>query len=426
MMKANRSSDSDTPYQTLKDGPSPSPSYGATTPCKSQTLTFCVHGNKYGFAKCCDDLQGIKNENYSSDELPKILSVPNGHTPSISSSSDHCHTDREGGIDKKARRKLVIATVLCLFFMVVEIVGGVLANSLAIATDAAHLLTDLASFMISLFAIWLASRPSTQRMSFGWHRAEVLGATVSVLMIWVVTGVLVYAAILRIVGGDYEVDATIMLITSAVGVGVNIIMGCSLHQHGHAHSNTGSQDLDVEEPSNTGQHGHAHDAHGKEKENINVKAAFIHVVGDFVQSLGVFVAALIIYFRPDLKIVDPICTFIFSILVLGTTISILRNTLNVLMEGIPKDIDFSLVKEIIMRVPGIVTVHNLRIWGLTTDKTALSAHLVIDSDRSAQDVLKEASMMIRRKFSVYEMTLQVENYQPDMNDCTQCQDSPEK
>ena len=86
---------------------------------------------------------------------------------------EHCHTERDSGIDKKARRKLIIASILCIVFMVVEVVGGVLSRSLAIATDAAHLLTDLASFMISLFSIWLASRPSTQRMSFGWHRAEV-------------------------------------------------------------------------------------------------------------------------------------------------------------------------------------------------------------------------------------------------------------
>ena len=107
--------------------------------------------------------------------------------------------------------------------MVLEIIGGVLANSLAIATDAAHLLTDFASFMISLFSIWLASRPATRRMSFGWHRAEVVGATVSVLLIWVVTGILVYIAVQRIVNQEFDLDATIMLITSAVGVGVNIM-----------------------------------------------------------------------------------------------------------------------------------------------------------------------------------------------------------
>ena len=111
-------------------------------------------------------------------------------------------------------------------------------------------------------------------------------------------------------------------------------MGCSLHQHGHGHSHGVSHSNNVEagETHIQESHGHTHDAK-EQKENINVKAAFIHVVGDFVQSLGVFTAALVIYFKPEWKIVDPICTFVFSILVLGTTISILRNTMNVLMEG---------------------------------------------------------------------------------------------
>ena len=126
-------------------------------------------------------------------------------------------------MDRKARNKLILASILCLVFMVMEIIGGILANSLAIATDAAHLLTDFASFMISLFSLWVASRPATTRMSFGWHRAEVIGATVSVLLIWVVTGILVYIAVERIISKDFELDATIMLITSGVGVGVNIM-----------------------------------------------------------------------------------------------------------------------------------------------------------------------------------------------------------
>ena len=168
---------------------------------------------------------------------------------------------------------MIFASVLCLVFMIAEVVGGVLSNSLAIATDAAHLLTDFASFMISLFAIWVAGRPSSERMSFGWHRAEVLGAMVSVLMIWVVTGVLVYMAVLRVISMEFEIDAEVMLITSGLGVLVNIIMGASLHQHGHTHGGG-----DVE-------HGHGH-SHGGGEENINVKAAFIHVVGDFLQSLG--------------------------------------------------------------------------------------------------------------------------------------------
>ena len=326
---------------------------------------------------------------------------------------DHCHQERDIGNNHKAIRKLTIATVLCLIFMVIEIVGGNLANSLAIATDAAHLFADLASFMISLLAIWLTSKPSTQQMSFGWHRAEVIGGTISILLIWVVTGGLVYEAIRRMIEGEYDVDASVMMITSAIGVCVNIIMGCCLHQHGHMH-NANEHENDF--------HGHSHAINRNKEENINVNAAFIHVVGDFVQSLGVFTAAIIIYFQPNLKIVDPICTLIFSILVLATTISISSTMLNVLMQGIPNGVDFSVVKDTILKVPGTVSVHNLRIWGLTTNKTALSAHLVIDTSRSSQEILKEATLMIRKKYDVYEMTLQVENHQKVMETCTQCQE----
>ena len=130
--------------------------------------------------------------------------------------------------------------------------------------------------MISLAAIWMAARPKSKRLTFGWHRAEVLGAVVSVLMIWVVTGILVYMAVLRIISGEHEVRSGAMLITSGLGVLVNIIMGTSLHQHGPSHGH--SHDTE-------GGHGHGH-GHGHGKENINVKAAFIHVVGDFLQSLG--------------------------------------------------------------------------------------------------------------------------------------------
>ena len=138
---------------------------------------------------------------------------------------NHCHSPdgSRSSLDAAARRKLVIACVLCLLFMCAEAVGGYLANSLAIATDAAHLLTDLASFLISLFSLWLASRPASKKYNFGWHRAEVVGALTSVLMIWVITGILVYIAIQRLINKEYEINAPIMLITAGVGVLVNIM-----------------------------------------------------------------------------------------------------------------------------------------------------------------------------------------------------------
>lgn len=150
------------------------------------------------------------------------------HTLTLSKSHNypnHCHTSNSAhpGIDRSARKKLIFASLLCLLFMIGETVGGLLANSLAIATDAAHLLTDFASFMISLFSIWMASRPATKKMSFGYYRAEVIGALTSVLLIWVVTGILVLMAIQRLISGSYEIDAPIMLITAGIGVIVNIM-----------------------------------------------------------------------------------------------------------------------------------------------------------------------------------------------------------
>lgn len=116
-----------------------------------------------------------------------------------------------------------MASVLCVAFMIGEVIGGYISSSLAIATDAAHLLTDFASFMVSLFSLWVGSRPPTRHMSFGWYRAEVIGALTSVLMIWVVVVILVYLAVERVLQLDFEIDSEVMLLTSAIGVCVNLM-----------------------------------------------------------------------------------------------------------------------------------------------------------------------------------------------------------
>ncbi|NXV96673.1 ZNT2 protein, partial [Calonectris borealis] len=140
---------------------------------------------------------------------------------------------------------------------------------------------------------------------------EILGALLSVLSIWVVTGVLVYMAAQRLLSADYDIEGSAMLITSACAVAVNVVMGVALHQTGH---------------------GHSHGVDGGQP-NASVRAAFVHVVGDLLQSVGVLIASYIIFFKPEYKFVDPICTFLFSALVLGTTLTILRDVLLVLMEG---------------------------------------------------------------------------------------------
>lgn len=369
--------------------------------------------------------------------------IPNNMSITVhTESAEHCHDDElQQEIDKKARKKLWIASILCVIFMIGEAVGGVLAGSLAVATDAAHLLTDFAGFMISLFALYISQRPATKRLSYGYHRAEVIGALTSVLLIWVVTGILVYLAIQRVIYPDFKIDAPVMLITSGIGLIVNIIMGCTLHQHGshtHGHSHGGG--------SGDG-HGHAHGGSSSDVEasssssastpndaatiskvhhkvNINVRAAFIHVIGDFIQSVGVFAAALVIYFKEDWVIVDPICTFLFSLLVLATTYSIIKDAVVVLMEGIPKGIDFNEVRETLLSVKGVYKVHNLRIWSLSMDRIALSAHLAVDPSRgsSSSSILRRASNLVRTKFGFCEVTIQIEDFSESMQDCVKCQE----
>ena len=136
-----------------------------------------------------------------------------------------------------------------------------------------------------------------------------------------------------------------------------------------------------------------------------------------------FIAAIVIYFKPTWTIIDPICTFVFSLLVLATTISILRNTVSVIMEATPAGVSYTGVRNILLSVPGIRQVHNLRIWSLTTDKAALAAHLVIESGYNEDNVLQLATSAIRRDYNLYEMTLQVEQFQSDMENCGQCMDN---
>ncbi|XP_069612555.1 proton-coupled zinc antiporter SLC30A2 [Ranitomeya imitator] len=326
----------------------------------------------------------------------------------------HCHSNRaqdewHSTEKERARRKLYVASAVCLLFMIGEVIGGYIAHSLAIMTDAAHLLTDFASMMISLFALWMSSRPATKTMNFGWHRAEILGALLSVLSIWVVTGVLVYLAVERTISGNFEIEGEAMLITSGCAVAVNIIMGVTLHQTGHGHSHGGE---------NTHSHSHSNG----ELHNPSVRAAFIHVVGDLLQSLGVLVAAYVIYFKPEYKIIDPICTFLFSILVLGTTLTILRDVLLVLMEGTPKGVDFNMVKDTLLSIHGVKALHSLHIWALTVSQPVLSVHIAINEDADSQMVLKEASLQLQHKFHFHTTTIQIENYSEDMRDCQECQD----
>lgn len=387
----------------------------------------------------------------------------------------HCHSSTVNNPpNQMARNQLIVVSVLCFLFMVGETVGGVLSNSLALFTDVLHLASDLISFVISLIAIHLAKKSATEKMSFGYYRTEVVGPLISVFFIWAVTGVLMYIAVERILEEHYkEVKPKEMLITATLGVVFNIVMAIVLqsdlcfsrsasrpmfgHGHGHSHASYGSHDNhhgdkngtqkkppkpnkngyepfpsekdnlqlsggNVDEASQTEA---ADDTKKPRLKNINVRAAFIHVLGDILQSLGVLLASLIILLKPDdkYKLADPICTFLFSILVLFTTVNVMRDTMRIILEGVPKDVSYCELRKRLQTIPGVAAVHSLTIWCLTLDKNALSVHLAIDNAASHQRVLTEASQTLKEHYNFLNTTIQVEYYTPAiMTSCTSCQD----
>ncbi|MCJ8746369.1 hypothetical protein PDJAM_G00141090 [Pangasius djambal] len=371
------------------------------------------------------------------DKAAKLYTVTRESMSNAEKDSKHCHDSSRALEDreqekKMARKRLYIVSAVCLVFMVGEILGGYFAGSLAVMTDAAHLLVDFTSFIISLCSLWLSSRPATHTLNYGWHRAEILGALLSVFTIWLVTGVLVYLAVERLISDDFEIEGTVMLITSGCAVLANIIMAFTLYQSGHGHSHGGlsahghgHNHAKKKNPSRTSANYHSLENQGhrnKTQENASVRAAFVHVIGDLLQSVSVLVSALIIFFRPEYKIADPICTFLFSLFVLGTTITIMRDILVVLMEGTPAGVDYREVRESLLSIKGVKAVHNLHIWALTMNQAVLSAHVAIDDAAEPQLVLREITQSCFTIHSFHSVTIQLEQQSDQRPDCSLCQD----
>ncbi|XP_008640891.1 PREDICTED: zinc transporter 8 [Corvus brachyrhynchos] len=350
-------------------------------------------------------LQKNSNEERQQQEAEVTVANPAYHCHSYSQTYENRKREQH-----QARRKLCVASVICTFFMIAEITGEYIAGSLAVVTDAAHILVDLTSFMISLFSLWLTSKPPTKQLTFGWHRAEILGALMSMIIVWMVTGVLIYLACMRLLHLDYDIDATVMLITSACAVLANILLSLILHQTGHRHSH-GAQarecvSVPLEKPALS---------------NASLRAAFVHAIGDLFQSISVLISALIIFFKPQYRIADPICTFVFSIFVLATTVPILRDILTVLMEGTSKGFAYDAIKARILAVEKVESVHNLHLWSLTMNQTALSAHIATDTTDS-QKILRDITQVLFEHHSFHSITIQIESGQDQKTDCVFCQE----
>jgi cobalt-zinc-cadmium efflux system protein len=284
-------------------------------------------------------------------------------------SHDHDH------VSGRSRRALAVALALTATYTVVEVVGGFLTGSLALLADAVHMLSDNVALALALFAVWLGARPATPERTFGYRRAEVLvalanGVTLVALSIWIF-----YAAFSRL-DDPPDVLGGWMLAIAVVGVGVNLASGAILY--------------------------------GSRAGNLNVEAAFRHVVADVLGSVGVIVAAVVILTTGWLE-ADPLVSILIGVLVLASSWTILRDSTSILLEAAPRDVDTRAVGARLAGAPGVVDVHDLHIWTITSGFPALSAHVLVRRGEDCHARRRELELILAREFGIEHSTLQVEH-----------------
>jgi zinc transporter 2 len=356
--------------------------------------------------------------------------------------SEKINSEKLSSQDHKALsnlRKLYISIGICALFMTAEIIGGIISGSLAILTDAAHILSDILGFGISVISIHITRLPASRRMSFGFHRAEVLGALLSIAAIWALTAWLISEAIHRIIHLNH-VDGEVMVITAIAGLAGNLIMVFVLghnhnhigHSHDHGHGHGHGHGHEHHDHHDHEHHEHEHDGHGHHilhevhcddhdheaehnHENLNMRAAVLHVIGDVLQSAGVIVAGCIIYFYPHCSIADPICTLLFSVIVMFTTIPIVKSCLSILMEATPETIDSFEIEQDLRNLELVSDVHDLHVWSISSGKISLSVHLI---GEDGPCILQKAQKMLKKKYGILHTTIQIElSHEKDEFDC---------
>jgi cobalt-zinc-cadmium efflux system protein len=270
-------------------------------------------------------------------------------------------------------RALAIAVVLTASYAVVELVGGLWSGSLALIADAGHMTTDSAALLFALAANWIARRPASDRHSFGLARAEVIAAFVNALAMLLLVAWIFVEAIDRI-GTPVPVKGAEVFAIATIGLMVNIVVAWVLSRAG---------------------------------DNVNTRAAFIHVLGDLLGSVAAIVAGVTIYFGGPL-VVDPLLSMFVATLILRSTVGVLRETTRVLLDSVPPDVDYAQVGRTLAQIPGVLAVHDLHVWAMVPGRCALSAHLRVESLAHWPQVLAAARTEMRTRFGIDHMTLQPE------------------
>ena len=342
--------------------------------------------------------------------------------------------------NKVAMFKLKIISSVCCTFMIIEFIFGYLAGSLAIMSDATHLLSDLAGFLISLFSLIVALKPANKDFTFGYHRFEVLGALASILIIWALTVWLLIAAVYRIKHPN-PIVGLIMVCIAAGSLVFNIIMNRILAYNPVVNSmdegmgaiktvkkeqennniNNINEPITLNISNNNDMKEALLDNYNTNKMNANdlehnlkaddnpvIRAAYIHILGDMIQSAGVLLAALMIYLfqdtHPGVRILDPICTFCFAIVVLCITFPVSRDCLFVLLESTPRDLDIDSLYNDLSDIKGVISVHDIHLWNISIGRPSIALHIICDNP---DDILKKATQKCQ-DYGIKHCTIQSE------------------
>lgn len=276
------------------------------------------------------------------------------------------------------RRALKLTFGLTFTYFIVEVVGGLLTNSLALLADAAHMLTDVGGLALALFATWISQHPASAAKTYGYYRVEILAALANALILFGVSFYILYEAYRRYQEPP-QVNSLPMMIVAAVGLAVNLVGIYNLRR--------GS------------------------KESLNVQGAFLEVVSDTLGSLGVIIAGLIMFFT-GWYYADPIFSVLIGLFILPRTWVLMKQAVDVLLEGTPAHIDLSAVKDTMIATPGVADVHDLHVWTITSGMEALSAHVVQAGQNSLEEhqkILELLNTKLKNDFGISHTTIQIES-----------------
>jgi cobalt-zinc-cadmium efflux system protein len=272
------------------------------------------------------------------------------------------------------KKNLTLALAITASWFVIELIGGLYANSLALIADAAHMLTDLAALGLSLFALKISTRPATHSKTYGYMRAEILAALANGIFLILIAIYIFYESYQRL-RQPQEIKSVPMLVVAVTGLLANIATAALLFR--------------------------------SRRENLNLRGAFLHVLGDTLGSVGAIIAGLLMLFR-QWYLADPIVSALVGALVLYSSWELVTESVDVLLEGTPRHLKVSNILSDLGRVSGVVSVHDLHVWSIASGITAMSCHLVLKQDEDAGRVLAESSRLMREKYGIEHTTIQIE------------------